>query len=92
MVTNGGGGYSRFDGMDVTRWRADGTLDNSGQWCYIKDVTPPSCRLRSPSAGPRVVGGATSRWPRALTGIGSLSRPIGRRFIGAMRTSRRGSR
>ena len=41
MITNGGGGFSRFEGLDVTRWRADGTLDNSGQWCYIKDVTPP---------------------------------------------------
>jgi hypothetical protein len=35
MITNGGGGFSRFEGLDVTRWRADGTLDNSGQWCYI---------------------------------------------------------
>ncbi len=41
MITNGGGGFSRFEGLDVTRWRADGTLDNSGQWCYIKDVTAP---------------------------------------------------
>jgi hypothetical protein len=42
MLTNGGGGYSRFEGLDVTRWRADGTLDQAGQWCYLKDVTPPS--------------------------------------------------
>jgi cellobiose phosphorylase len=45
MITNGGGGYSRFasgadDAIAVTRWRADGTLDATGQWCYVKDVTP----------------------------------------------------
>ena len=39
MLTNGGGGYSQYDRLDVTRWRADPTLDQSGQWCYLKDVT-----------------------------------------------------
>lgn len=45
MVTNGGGGYSRYaagadESIAVTRWRPDGTCDATGQWCYIKDVTP----------------------------------------------------
>jgi len=51
MITNGGGGYTRFDGTDVTRWRADGTLDNSGQWCYVKDVTPPATEKGAPVRG-----------------------------------------
>ena len=39
MVTAGGAGYSRFEDLAVTRWRADGTLEDTGQFCYVKDVT-----------------------------------------------------
>ena len=39
MVTNAGAGYSRFEELAVTRWRADGTRDHTGQFCYLKDVT-----------------------------------------------------
>jgi cyclic beta-1,2-glucan synthetase len=39
MLSNAGGGYSRYEGMAVTRWRSDGTTDNTGQFCYVKDVT-----------------------------------------------------
>jgi cellobiose phosphorylase len=38
MVTNGGGGYSRYENLAVTRWRADGTRDDTGLWCYVKDI------------------------------------------------------
>ncbi|MBN2060772.1 MAG: cyclic beta 1-2 glucan synthetase [Deltaproteobacteria bacterium] len=38
MVTNSGGGYSRWKGMDVTRWREDSTCDNWGTFCYLRDV------------------------------------------------------
>ncbi|MFN2567820.1 MAG: glucoamylase family protein, partial [Gemmatimonadaceae bacterium] len=38
MVTNSGSGYSRYEELAVTRWRADGTRDATGQFCYIKDV------------------------------------------------------
>ena len=31
MVTNSGGGYSRWNEFDVTRWRSDTTLDPLGQ-------------------------------------------------------------
>jgi len=50
MITNGGGGYSQYDHLDVTRWRSDPTLDDAGQWCYIKDVTP-SAAGEPPPAG-----------------------------------------
>lgn len=38
MITNAGGGYSRWKDMAVTRWREDSTRDNWGTFCYIRDV------------------------------------------------------
>jgi cellobiose phosphorylase len=38
MVTNAGGGYSRWKEMAVTRWREDTTRDDWGTFCYIRDV------------------------------------------------------
>jgi cellobiose phosphorylase len=38
MITNAGGGYSRWKDMAVTRWREDSTCDNWGTFCYIRDV------------------------------------------------------
>ena len=38
MVTNAGGGYSRWKDLDVTRWREDGTCDPWGTFCYIRDI------------------------------------------------------
>jgi cellobiose phosphorylase len=38
MVTNAGGGISRWRDLAVTRWREDGTRDNHGTFCYIRDV------------------------------------------------------
>jgi cyclic beta-1,2-glucan synthetase len=38
MVTNAGGGYSNWKGMEVTRWREDTTCDNWGTFCYLRDV------------------------------------------------------
>jgi cellobiose phosphorylase len=38
MVTNAGGGYSRWKDIAVTRWREDSTCDNWGTFCYIRDV------------------------------------------------------
>ena len=38
MITNAGGGYSRWKDMAVTRWREDTTCDNWGTFCYIRDV------------------------------------------------------
>ncbi len=39
MVTHAGGGFSRYNELAVTRWQADGTADDTGQFCYIRDVT-----------------------------------------------------
>ncbi len=38
MLSNSGGGYSRWRETAVTRWRADTTCDNWGTFCYIKDL------------------------------------------------------
>ncbi|PKN34158.1 MAG: cyclic beta 1-2 glucan synthetase [Deltaproteobacteria bacterium HGW-Deltaproteobacteria-19] len=38
MITNAGGGYSRWKDLAVTRWREDSTRDNWGAFCYIRDL------------------------------------------------------
>ncbi len=38
MITNAGGGYSRWKDFAVTRWREDSTCDNWGSFCYLRDV------------------------------------------------------
>jgi len=38
MITNAGGGYSRWKDIAVTRWREDSTRDNWGMFCYLRDV------------------------------------------------------
>ena len=38
MITNAGGGYSRWQNLAVTRWREDRTCDNWGTFCYLRDV------------------------------------------------------
>ncbi|MDD5176392.1 MAG: glucoamylase family protein [Sterolibacterium sp.] len=38
MITNAGGGYSRWKDLAVTRWREDGTCDNWGTFCYVREV------------------------------------------------------
>jgi cyclic beta-1,2-glucan synthetase len=38
MVSNAGGGYSRWKDLAVTRWREDGTCEAWGNFCYIREV------------------------------------------------------
>ncbi|HEX6668862.1 MAG TPA: glucoamylase family protein, partial [Gemmatimonadales bacterium] len=38
MVSHCGAGYSRFEHLAVTRWRADATRDATGQFCYLRDL------------------------------------------------------
>jgi len=37
MLSNAGGGYSRWKEFSVTRWREDVTCDHWGTFCYIND-------------------------------------------------------
>ena len=38
MISNAGGGYSRWKDIALTRWREDATKDDRGIFCYVKDV------------------------------------------------------
>jgi hypothetical protein len=38
MITNAGGGSSRWNDLAVTRWREDFTADNWGTFCYLRDA------------------------------------------------------
>ncbi|MBA3581269.1 MAG: cyclic beta 1-2 glucan synthetase [Gammaproteobacteria bacterium] len=38
MLTNAGGGYSRWKDLAVTRWREDSTCDNWGTFIYLRDI------------------------------------------------------
>ncbi len=38
MVSHCGGGYSRYHDLAIARWRPDGTRDDTGQFCYLKDL------------------------------------------------------
>jgi len=38
VVTASGSGFSRFEGLAVTRWRGDPTADDWGSFFYIRDV------------------------------------------------------
>ncbi len=39
MLNHSGSGFSRYEQLAVTRWNGDGTSDDSGQFCYINDLT-----------------------------------------------------
>ncbi|MFZ0454582.1 MAG: glucoamylase family protein [Ignavibacteriaceae bacterium] len=38
MITNAGGGYSKWKNIAVTRWHEDSTCDNWGTFCFIRDT------------------------------------------------------
>jgi cyclic beta-1,2-glucan synthetase len=39
ILTNAGGGQTRLGSLAITRWRADATLDDFGQWVYLRDLS-----------------------------------------------------
>ena len=38
MTTNAGGGYTRWKDIDITRWRADTTMDAYGSFLYLREL------------------------------------------------------
>jgi cyclic beta-1,2-glucan synthetase len=50
MLTNAGGGYSIWKDLAVTRWQEDGTCDNRGSFCYIRDLEQQYLLVKYPSA------------------------------------------
>ena len=39
MLSNAGGGYSQWKELALTRWREDGTCDNRGAFCYLRELS-----------------------------------------------------
>jgi len=39
IISNAGSGLTQYGPIAVNRWRNDGTRDNRGQWCYLKDLS-----------------------------------------------------
>jgi cyclic beta-1,2-glucan synthetase len=37
LITASGSGFSRWQEVDLTRWRADSTFDDWGSWIYVED-------------------------------------------------------
>src|SRR5262249_49789057 len=60
MVTNAGGGYSRWKEFDLTRWRSDTTLDPWGSFLYIRDLSSDAiwAAAQQPAGGGRGSGSA----------------------------------
>jgi cyclic beta-1,2-glucan synthetase len=78
MVTNAGGGYSRWGDFEITRWRADLTRDAWGSSCYIRDVE--AGRLWSNTFHP--VGGKIEGYSAHF----ALDRAVFRRLDGSILT------
>ncbi len=53
MLTNAGGGYSRWGDFEITRWRSDRTRDQWGTFCYVHDVDSDRlwCNTYQPTGG-----------------------------------------
>ncbi|BDD87851.1 cyclic beta 1-2 glucan synthetase [Desulfofustis limnaeus] len=71
MISNSGGGYSSWKGMEISRWRSDQTRDASGIFCYLHEKE--SDRLWSAAYHP--VGGTPEGYSVDFT----LDRAIFRR-------------
>ena len=83
MITNAGGGYSRWKDIAVTRWREDSTCDNWGTFCYIRDVDERGVLVDGLSADAQTSGtlrsdllGGDGRSSAAATTISTRIREI----------------
>jgi cyclic beta-1,2-glucan synthetase len=78
MVTNAGGGYSRWGEHEITRWRSDLTEDRWGTFCYIREAD--SDRVWSNAYHP--VGGKVGTYSASF----ALDRAVFRRVDGGIHT------
>ncbi|MCL4486794.1 MAG: cellobiose phosphorylase [Chloroflexi bacterium] len=65
LVTSVGAGYSRWRDIDLTRWRADTTLEDMGTWLYVQDME--NGNLWSATFQP------TSAWPESQEAESTVS-------------------
>jgi cyclic beta-1,2-glucan synthetase len=63
LVTASGSGYTRWNGLAVTRWYGDPTLDNLGSFIYLRDTQTGVIW----SAGLQPVGGAATNSEASFT-------------------------
>jgi cyclic beta-1,2-glucan synthetase len=61
MLSNAGGGYSRWKELALTRWREDGTCDNRAQFCYLRELGQRAGLVDRPSAHAEASGESTRR-------------------------------
>lgn len=52
MLSNAGGGYSRWHDTALTRWREDGTTDAWGSFCWLRDLDSGAVWSTTPQPGP----------------------------------------
>ena len=62
MITNSGTGYSRWNGFDINRWRADSTLDPWGAFLYIRDLKSGAAWAAAPHPLGSNLGSASVRF------------------------------
>ena len=43
LITSAGAGFSCWQDLDLTRWRADTTREDWGTWIYLQDVENGDC-------------------------------------------------
>jgi len=64
LLSNMGGGYSTWRGIDLTRWQSDGVIDPWGTWIYIQDMKHSSSGTSGDgglwSAGVQPIPGSTA--------------------------------
>jgi cyclic beta-1,2-glucan synthetase len=63
LVTAAGSGYTRWNGLAITRWQGDPTLDNLGSFIYLRDTQSGAIW----SAGQQPVGGAPTNCEASFT-------------------------
>ena len=91
MITNAGGGYSRWKDLAVTRWREDSTCDNWGTFCYIRDVASGEFWSTAYQPTLKATGELRSRFfrrdGRSFVAVTTISRRIRRSWCRRKMTS-----
>jgi cyclic beta-1,2-glucan synthetase len=67
LVSTSGGGFSRWGQIDLTRWRADPTMDGYGTWLYVRDEeTGQLWSVTSQPSGTNPESSAVRFYPHAI--------------------------
>lgn len=61
VTTTAGAGFTRWNGLDVTRWRSDPTTDEWGEWLYLQDLEDADATPWSATRAPTGVTGSAER-------------------------------